>query len=186
MDVTAWGAIGTAAGSVVALGAMLTAVWQARIARTSSRAAIEQVQLFRRQVARESADRDVRDAPVFSLTKGRAELGECRTTNGTVEFVPIAQCDQMISSTRWANRRPVRIHMIDGPAVSAEVSVHHDFGERIQAIDVGPHQMIKDARREFTLISSYRLNGKRLKVVITSTESQGDGRTWTSHHEIEL
>jgi hypothetical protein len=174
------------AGSVVAVGAMATAIWQARIARTSSRAAMEQVQLYRRQLVAEAAERDLRDAPEFSLAKGRAELGECQTVNGSVQFVPMAQCDQMISSARWANRRPVRIDMTGGPAVSVQVALHHDFGDRVHCLDVGPYQMIKDSRREFTLISAYRLKGMRLEVVITSTESQSDPRIWTNRYEIEL
>jgi hypothetical protein len=187
MDAEDWSAIGTAAGAIVALGAMTATIWQARMAKTAANAAGQQVELIRQQLEVELAERDHRDAPSFELTVRPADLGECIThKDGSVTFVPLVKNND-VDPARWAQHRMVELRMTAGPTkVLAEVVLDHPYGGNVRILDAGPYQIVKDSTRRFTMIYAHRLRDQRIEVVIHSTESPAGLRTWISRQEIAL
>lgn len=109
MDADAWAAIATGAGAVVSLGAAGIAIWQASVARAAKDATVDQAATARAALELQRADRDLRDAPDFSLEIVPA------TENYTahVEVKMLAGPHGITASVTyvngWARRAPDRI-----------------------------------------------------------------------------
>jgi hypothetical protein len=178
----------------VALAATGVAVWQARVATTAAGAAVasasaadRQARLLAVQVEDVRTEWYRRDTPEFVLTIGSSEVGAYRVRrDGRREFVSLTR-NARIAIEDWMRSNLVELRMSAGPgAVAVTVTADHVPATEIHLFDGGPHRMIKNATRTFTVIVPHRLSGQALELVIHSTELDGSKRSWICRQGIAM
>jgi hypothetical protein len=196
-----WATTASGAGVVVSLVGTGIAIWQARLARRAAEvagkasdasaaqalAAIEQANLFRRQLANDAAARHQRDAPEFHLRmQGVGEWGAWHTSrDGNRQFVSIAKNNKP-SLTDWFKRRTLVLTYARGPAAEVTITLDPAASADSTVFESERLSLVEGATARCVLITSHRLEGTEVRLEISSRELGGDGRVWTEDRSVSL